>query len=182
MSFGKFKEVDWIFFYSKNGVRYFFESLEQTLSPTTRFATMGLGTASSLQKNGYVADFIGTGKPKSTANEFLKRAKQQRVLFPRAKVSQQSVQRLLNTAIQIEEIVVYTNTPKSHFQIPFCEYLVFTSPLNAQTYFSKKKLLLGQKIVAIGNTTATTLKNMGFFTILVAANPSERAMAELLLS
>lgn len=182
LSFGKFAEVDWIFFYSKNAVRYFFEGLQQTLLPTTRFATMGVGTAGVLRKYGYKADFVGTGKPDSTANAFLKIAKQQHVLFPRAKKSQQSIQRLLGNAINMKEVVVYTNKPKSKFQLPFCEYLTFTSPLNVAAYFKKKNLVKGQKILAIGNTTASALNNMGFFTILIAANPSEKALAELILA
>ena len=182
VAFGECKAVDWLFFYSKNGVRYFFEGLKQPLLPSIRFATMGLGTASILQKYGYTVDFIGTGHPVSTASAFLKVAKQQRVLFPRAKNSQKSIQGLLGTTIKMEEVVVYANNPKSHFHIPYCGYLVFTSPLNAQAYFSEKTLKQGQNIIAIGNTTATALKKMGAIDIYRAAYPSEKAMAELVLT
>jgi len=181
LSFGRFKEVDWIFFYSKNGVRYFFEGLEQVLLPTIRFATMGIGTAKALQKYGYTAAFIGTGIPSSTASAFLQIAAQQRVLFPRAKTSQRSIQQALGVDLQMEEVIVYTNTPKSTFQLPVCAYVVFTSPLNVQAYFSKKKLEPGQRIVAIGNTTALALNEIGFFTIFVAEKPTEKAMAALIL-
>jgi len=182
LPFGEINEVDWLFFYSKNGVRYFFEGLKQSLLPTIRLATMGRGTAKVLQDYGYTADFIGTGIPMSTASTFLTLAKQQRVLFPRAKISQKSIQQLLGATIKAEEVIVYANTPKSNFQVPFCEYLVFTSPLNAQVYFDKNQLAQKQHIVTIGHTTAKALNAMGFFNILVAKNPSEKAMANQILA
>ena len=181
VSFSVLPIVDWVFFYSKNGVRFFLEGIGQPLSAKIRLATMGKGTAAALKKYGYQAHFIGTGVPITTATAFNEIAVNQRVIFPRAEVSKKSVQKLLLPTIQQIDLVVYKNQAKKEVELPNCQYLVFTSPLNAQTYFSKKNYQKGQIIFAIGATTEKKLNKMGFFKIIVAKNPSERALAAAIL-
>ena len=80
------------------------------------------------------------------------------------------------------DLVVYENVVKSHFSIPFCEYLVFTSPLNAKAYFQKYKFKEQQKVIAIGKTTATALKKLGVKKMVIASIPSEQALVKKLLT
>ena len=181
VSFDGIPAADWVFFYSKNGIRFFLEGLGEMLSSKIRLATMGKGTAATLEANGYQAHFIGTGEPIATAIAFNKIAAQQRVLFPRAEVSKKSVQQLLLPTIHQIDLVVYRNQAKKKVELPHCQYLAFTSPLNAQTYFGKKNYQKGQIIFSIGATTEKELNKMGFFKIIVAKNPSERALAEAVL-
>ncbi len=79
---------DWVFFYSAQGVRFFFEGLEKSgiaLPENVRLGAIGSGTARLLEK----ADFIGDGTSEATAAAFAKLAAGQRVLFPRAENSRQ---------------------------------------------------------------------------------------------
>lgn len=172
--------VDWIFFYSKNGVKFFLEANtnKELLKhkQVVKWAAMGQGTAEALIGYGIQPDFTGNGQPKATAKVFKKVANGEKVLFPRAKISKQSIQNLLAKALTIFDLVTYKNEPKPNFHIPFCDILVFTSPLNATTYFHKYSFNPKQKIVAIGKTTQQTLQKLGLKNIIVADKPSEQAL------
>ena len=178
--------VDWIFFYSKNGVKFFLETFtahmflrilaEENLP--IKWATMGKGTAEALEKHQIQPDFVGTGHPKATALAFGTTANQQKVLFPRAKNSKQSIQNLLAAQLNVLDLVVYENAIKPSFSIPYCDILVFTSPLNVHAYFQKYPIQTKQKIIAIGKTTETTLKKLGLLNVIIAPQPSEKGLAE----
>jgi uroporphyrinogen-III synthase len=60
--------------------------------------------------------------------------------------------------------------------------LVFTSPLNAVTYLSKFSLQEGQRVVAIGDSTAKALRDAGALKVKVAEAPNEKSLAEVVLS
>lgn len=180
--FTNLPESDWIFFYSKKAVRFFFENLQKTdLQINAKLAALGEGTAEALEKQGFKPYFIGNGEPEATAINFLKVAINQRVLFPRAKNSRQSVQQLLQGQIEELDIVVYQNLPRQDFDIPECEWLVFTSPLNAEAYFQQYSAKSGQKILAIGETTAGALRRIGLEEIHISESPSEEALAYAIL-
>lgn len=172
---------DWVFFYSGQGVRFFFEHLANSgilLPPTTRFGAIGAGTARLLE----TADFVGDGAPETTAEAFRAVATGKRVLFPRAAQSRQALQLLLAGKIEALDLIVYENTPISEIAISDAAVLVFTSPLNAQAYFSRHPLLPGQKVLAIGHTTARALTEMQVTPHAVAPQPSEAALAGLVLA
>jgi|GEM_PF-24916 len=173
--------VDWIFFYSKNGVKFFLETAKKNQllkhKLAVKWAVMGEGTAKALLAYKIQPDFIGNGQPKATAQAFGKIAAGQKVLFPRAKNSKKSIQRLLTQQIDQVDLVVYENEIKSNLSIPFCEILTFTSPLNAQAYFQKYPINPKQKVIAIGKTTYKALKKLGLKHIILANQPSEKGMA-----
>ncbi|MEO1263052.1 MAG: uroporphyrinogen-III synthase [Bacteroidota bacterium] len=170
---------DWIFFYSKNGVRFFFEQLSTPLSSSIRLATIGPATADFLEENFGHPHFVGDGNAKTTSQQFLKKASGQKILFPRATKSRRSVQKWLIGKAELIDLIVYDNVPKKEIDLPDFECLVFTSPLNAQAYFSKKTYREGQTVVAIGSTTATALLELGIGKILQAESPSEESLAEM---
>lgn len=171
---------DWVFFYSGQGVRFFFEHLAKAeihLPPTTRFGAIGPGTARLLE----TVHFVGDGAVKTTSEAFGKIAAGKRVLFPRALQSRQSVQLSLGKTIEALSLIVYDNTPIPEIALSDAAVLVFTSPLNLQAYFSKHRLLRDQKVLTIGPTTAQALIEMGMLPFAVAPQPSEEALAELVL-
>ncbi len=173
----------WIFFYSKQGVHFFFErlaALRQTLSPQVRLAALGPGTARALHKAGHTPHFIGTGDPQATARAFRQMAQGQRVWFPRAQHSRRSVQRLLNDAIHARELVAYRNTIRRELDLPQADVLVFTSPLNAQAWYQQRSHQPEQAVVAIGPTTARSLHALGIVHVHLAPRPSEQAIVEVL--
>ncbi len=177
VDFGTAPPCDWVFFYSKKAVRFFFEGLDGAAPAGLKWGALGRGTAAALSARGITPDFIGTGEPEGVAEAFAEEAGGRRVLFPRARQSRQSIQQLLEEKIQAVSLVVYDNRPLESFNIPFCQVLAFTSPLNAEAYFRKYALQEGQAVVAIGNTTEAALHRLGVKEVAVAGSPSEESLA-----
>ncbi len=184
VSFREVPPADWVFFYSRRGVQYFFEGLEQaglSLPAGVRLAAIGRGTAQALGRLGRQADFSGEGDPGQAARAFARQAAGQRVLFPRARRSRQSVQQDLDGIIEAVDLVVYDNRPAEAVPTGPFDVLVFTSPLNAQAYFARQPRRAGQRLVAIGRTTAAALQALGMEEVAIAAAPSEEELAEVVL-
>jgi len=186
LPFASVPPAEWMFFYSKNGVKFFFEGLDQIEQRVEnldhrKWAAIGAGTAKILKKHVAKVDFIGTGQPGATAAKLLDKVKSEKILFVRARQSKMSVQRLLKNRMNISDLIVYDNFIKKDFTIPACNFLLFTSPLNATAYFQKYHLQAEQKVLAIGNTTAEALHNLGISEVHIAKAPSEKAMANLIL-
>lgn len=178
ISFQHNLSADWLFFYSKNGIQFCLSQLDD-LSSLPKIAVIGPASADFLANNWNLqADFVGTGHPEATAEAFLKVAEGKQVLFAQAKNSKQSVQKILGTAVQAVDLVVYDNVIKTDFTIPFSEMLVFTSPLNVKAYFSKYTFEPRQKVVSIGRTTAKALDEFEITNYIIAAKPNELALAK----
>ena len=99
--------VDWLFFYSKNGVKYFFEQTNSPLSSDVKIAAMGAGTAKVVPQYGYTPDFIGKGTPHAISIDFQKIANGQTVAFLRAKHSKMTIQKTLKNNLTIVDRIVY---------------------------------------------------------------------------
>ena len=184
-SVSEIPNAEWVFFYSKNGIHYFFEAAQKlgvTLGSNLRYGCIGKGTAKALSSYGITADFIGTGQPKETAGAFLDLARGKKVLFPQASSSRQSVQKLIGNDAQVISLIVYENQARELFELPQCDILVFTSPLNVKAYLMRYSIMERQKIVAIGQTTKNYLNDRIKNNILVAEEPSERALVSAVLS
>jgi len=180
-----FEEIpacDWVFFYSRKGVQFSLQNEAfNFFIQEKKIAAMGEATAKSLQLFHIKTDFVGNGKPEQTASDFLRQAKGQRVLFPQAQQSRQSIQRILVNEIKGHSLVVYQNEMRQDFKIPYCHYLVFTSPMNAQAYYQNHEVKTRQKVFAIGETTAAALKVLGVEKVIVASQASEWALVQAIL-
>lgn len=184
VSFDRVPQADWVFFYSKNAVKFFFAGLnaaDKNVPKKVRWATIGKATAKALEKHIERIDFIGNGNILETSADFLKLASGQTVLFPRAEHSRKTIQQLLNNKIKDVDLIVYKNTPKKNIQVPDCDLLVFTSPMNVLNYFKQKELFDDQSVYAIGRTTAKTLVSIGIEDFLIAEEPSEAALVKAVL-
>ncbi len=177
--FAPLPKTDWIFFYSSNAVRFFMEQVAIPLG--VEVGCMGTGTAETLRQFGVEPRFIGNGKPEETALNFLEHCQGGRVLFPRAKHSKQSIQKLLRGKIIDIDLVAYSNTKKKIFRRPVCDIIIFTSPLNAEAFFDlynyDKEI-----IIAIGTTTRSYISRKGIEKILVPQTADEAGLKELLSS
>ena len=172
--------VDWIFFYSQKAVTFFFESIHPN-DLQVKYAAFGKGTAKVLEQMGLPVDFCGTGDGATTADAFQNLAIGKRVLFPRAQHSQKTIQRLLSQQLQVHDLVVYNNVPKTDFNLPPMDILIFTSPMNATTYFGRYQWKISQKVLAIGATTGQALKQLGVATVAIAPQASEAALVKMVL-
>lgn len=176
--------ADWLFFASANAVSFFFERLRAMHwpLPAPSIAALGPATASAIEKYGLRTDFCGTGDPDETASAFAAEASGQKVLFPAASHSRQSVLGLLSGLVDGLHWAVYDNRPMASPPLVAADVLVFTSPMNVVNYLEHHALMPGQRVVAIGNTTAGTLREKGIASITVAGSPDEKALAEAVLS
>ncbi|MEM7102487.1 MAG: uroporphyrinogen-III synthase [Bacteroidota bacterium] len=172
--------ANWIFFYSKNGVEHFYSQLDedQKRKLPVRVATLGSATAKALDKWAIPPTFIGNGDPLETAEMFVEIAIGQHVLFPQARQSRQSVQSILEEHILPISLVVYSNKKKAEVPKQNETCLVFTSPLNAQSYFDKHNIDSHQKVIAIGKTTGSALADLGLSDYVVSKSPKEDILAE----
>ena len=172
-------EADWIFFYSRNGVRYFFQDSNYELYPFL-WACMNKGTADELSH--YVTDisFVGNGTPEQVAQSFEDSLrKDQIVCFVRAQNSMDSVLKQLD-GVDHFSIPVYTNEPIDDVPNQSFDILILTSPMNADAWFNANPYQ-DEQIISIGNTTADHLKNsIGISNVIIAEHPSEEAIARSL--
>lgn len=171
-------ETDWVFFYSRNAVRFFFEETNLELYPY-QYACLSHGTAEELSK--YVLDisFVGNGSPSEVAQQFQEvRTSNEPVCFIRANNSVDSIHNFLNAG-NIFSIPVYDNQPIKNVPVEDFDILIFTSPMNVDVWFSANEYK-GQSIIVIGNTTQSAVKKYATKNVRVADQPSEEAIAELL--
>lgn len=175
---------EWIFFASQHAVRFFFQQIAAAniSVPSVKWAALGAATAEAL--SGFVpqVDFTGTGDPVSSTAAFAAQVAPCSVLFPAARHSMQSVAAQLSERFSILHLEVYDNQPVDDVVLQQDDVLVFTSPMNARTYFTQHDLLLHQKVVAIGATTAAALQQLGIAEVHVAEEANERGLAVTVLS
>ena len=155
-----FPKIDWIFFSSKNAVKYFFEQSPNISE--VKYAVVGKATADALRKFGKRAEFIGySTDTKLTGKQFASIVGSKIVLFPQAKGSMRSIQKQFTNPKQVIDLTVYETIKKNEEKIPSSEIIVFTSPSNVEAFFEKNKITPEQKIVAMGNATANALEKFG---------------------
>ncbi|MFT4535572.1 MAG: uroporphyrinogen-III synthase [Saprospiraceae bacterium] len=171
-------EADWVFFYSRNAVRFFFEETHLELYPY-QYACLSHGTAEELSK--YVLDisFVGNGKPEEVAQQFQEvRKPYEPVCFIRANNSVDSIRNLLESENTFS-IPVYDNQPIEDIPVEDFDILIFTSPINVNAWFSNNKYV-NQTVIAIGKTTESAVKKFVNKEVLVADEPSEIALCNVL--
>ena len=182
--FSIIEPCDWIFFSSKNAVSFFFKqikSLSIKIPTSVKWGAIGLATAKELLTYQITADFSGNGNPEEVGISFSTLVTGKKVLFPSAKNSRESIQRFIkNEALEIINLSIYDNLPKSNFDIIPSDIYVFTSPLNVIAY-SKKHDLSDKNCIAIGETTAKQLKNSGALSIMTSPFTTEESMAQTII-
>ena len=182
--FSIIEPCDWIFFSSKNAVSFFFKqikSLSIKIPTSVKWGAIGLATAKELLTYQITADFSGNGNPEEVGISFSTLVTGKKVLFPSAKNSRESIQRFIkNEALEIINLPIYDNLPKSNFEVAPSDIYVFTSPLNVIAY-SKKYDLTDKNCIAIGETTAQQLKYSGALSILTSPFTTEESMAQSII-
>lgn len=171
------KNLDWVFFSSRNAVEYFFK-LDPVLSKKIKFGVAGRGSEDTLRKSGQVASFVGEGGViEDVAQDFAALVDGQTVLFPRAQDSLRTIQSALTTNTKVVDLPIYETVIAEEVDGTTAEVLIFTSPSNVDAYFADNLLDPEQKIIAIGNSTAQKFSEMGIKYIL-PYSPDEIGLAE----
>lgn len=173
-----FKQADWIFFSSKNGIEYFFR-LNPTLSKETKFGVVGRGSEDALKQLGKKVSFVGESSDTAeVAEEFAAVANGQTIVFPSAKDSLRTIQQGLSAETKIIDLTIYETILEENVALTYADVLVFTSPSNVDAYFADNLLESGQQVVAIGKSTGKRFEEMGVNYIL-PASPDEIGLAEV---
>jgi len=174
----KLPQSDWVFFYSQNGVRHFFEHSQAQLAPY-KWAAMGPKTSDLLREYVLEVDFAGWGTPQEVADQFSKLVSPtERVAFVQASQSRQSVQQLMPEA-QVQSLVVYDNTPAKDIPSGKYDILVFTSPMNVEVFFQDRNFNK-EVIIAIGPTTRNKLDELEIAQVQITQHHPEESLLVLL--
>ncbi len=171
------RNIDWIFFTSKNGVEYFF-NLQPQLPKKVKFGVMGGGSENALRKFGHRADYVGESVDSAdVGTEFAKLANGSTILFPAAEDPMRSVHQFLSAETKIIDLPVYETVPEENAEASAAEVLIFTSPSNVETYFADNLLDVGQQVIAIGKSTGKKLEEIGV-NYTLPFSPDEVGLAE----
>lgn len=175
--------ADWLFFISRNCVRHFLSTYGLKSALQYKIAAVGPGTAAECYKSGLQPDFIGKSNDLSVvANAFVTHASEGTLIFPIGNRSRRTIQKQLEADFKVVEIEIYeTHTVTKSFDQAFSA-LVFTSPSNAEAYFSANRVHTEQLLVAMGETTATYLRNVGFTNLVISSGFREDQVAMALFS
>jgi uroporphyrinogen-III synthase len=171
--FEKVPDVDCLFFYSRKGVEFFFERVEEkeiTLPKNVKFATLGANTAKTLRNYVEQVDFVGEGQPGITFNAFKKWFSGDTVLAVRADNSLNRLRQVTGVDWKLLDLVVYSNEIKESVNFEEHDIAVLTSPLNAKAYFKFQNPPY-PCLVAIGQTTATAIQTLENEVCFVSPEP-----------
>lgn len=171
------RNVNWIFFSSRNAVEYFFK-LKPVLSKKIQFGVVGRGSEDALRKYGELADYVGeSGDITEVAEDFAELVAGKTVLFPRAQDSLQSIQKSLKADTKIIDLPIYETVVEDEIDRTHADILIFTSPSNVDAYFADNLLEPEQQVIAIGNSTGKKFDEMGVKYTL-PYSPDEIGLAE----
>ncbi|WP_374949992.1 hydroxymethylbilane synthase [Mucilaginibacter sp.] len=171
------RNMDWVFFTSKNAVEYFFK-LNPQFPKKVKFGVMGAGSEDMLRRNGHFADFVGESNDTAdVAADFAKMANGSHILFPGADNPMRSIQQGLSADTKIIDLPVYETVLEEQVEPSGADVLVFTSPSNVEAYFVDNLLEPGQKVIAIGKSTGKKFDEMGVKYTL-PFSPDEVGLAE----
>lgn len=156
----KSPNTDWVFFSSKNAVKSFFK-LGYNID-NKQLGCIGKGTAKELFSYVNHVDFVGDNVDiKTTALEFSEILGNDTCLFPISNISKRTVQKACKNKHQAFDLIVYETKVKDAISAATADVMIFTSPSNVKSYFSKYKIASGLKIIAMGPSTGKALAMNG---------------------
>lgn len=183
---------DWIFFTSKNAVKYFFESLVDELPQTLKIATVGDSTAKYIEKYGYKVDFFPTKFNGDTFSEELSKILMgnEKILFPKGNLARIGIsQQLRKNNVIIDDIIVYETKMNLDMKDKLISLLqegidivTFASPSAVEYFYQIVGDSFVPKIVAcIGPVTKKKLLTYGIKPNIVAEPSNFEGMVQALI-
>jgi hydroxymethylbilane synthase len=173
-------KTDWIFFSSKNGIRFFFTQNPE-VAPTVKYGVIGPSSAKTLAEYGKQADFIGKGTDLvNTGKDFRDVLGNDSILFPQAMDSLKTIQKQLAFTNTTYNIYTYKTILRTDFELPYADIVIFTSPSNVSAYLAKYKLDPRQLVIAMGRATQYKLAEHGIRNALLPNEYSEKGLYDIL--
>ena len=160
LNISKIPNSDWIFFNSKNAVKYFLEnsSINKEILKNKKIGCIGISTAQFLDQYNIRADFIGQSTDiKKIGLEFLKVGQQQSVLFPCSNISNKSIGKIIESHCNVIYFPIYETIEIQEKLDETFDIIVFTSPSNVRSFFKKNTIHEKTKIIAMGESTKNEL-------------------------
>lgn len=154
-------QADWLFFTSRNGVKYYFEQIQYSKDNCPKIGVVNAGTAQAVRALGYQVDFEGTSACTKKTSEQFGAIAQGKVILPQATQARGVMERSLGHC-EVISLPVYSNTILEDIEKIEADILVFTSPMNAQSYLQKYQPESWQKLVAIGPSTQKAITDLGY--------------------
>jgi uroporphyrinogen III methyltransferase/synthase len=184
-------EYDWIIFTSANGVRIFFEALQNLgkdarVFGSTKIAAIGNGTAAKLSEFGIKADFVPsvfTGKELGKQLIAFTNLRSKKVLLLRSKIASKELVELLDKAgAKVQDVAFYTAVEEKsqctwlieEIDNGRIDWLTFASPSSVNGFFEQIRSDLvnsgNVKVASIGPVTSERLKTLGVRIDVTAAD------------
>lgn len=181
IQFSRIPIADWVFFSSKHAVKYFFD--QKPDMGKLKIGAIGKSTAAAIRSYGKRADFIGySTDTRLTGKQFASLVKSAPVVFPQAKDSMRTIQQQFVNKSQTRDLAVYETIQKPVEDTPDADIMLFTSPSNVEAFFEKKKLKPEQKVIAMGDATAHTLKQFGVKSVYLVPSFDEVGLLQAIFS
>lgn len=172
--------TNWIFFSSKNAIRYFFAQ-NPSISSDVKFGVISNSSKIELNKFDKKAAFIGEGTNLlEISKKFRDILQNESVLFPQAMDSLQTIQKQLAFTNIVYNLYTYKTIIKTELEIPYTDIVILTSPSNARAYLTKYKLDSRQIIIVMGTSTKYELMSYGIKNIIMPNEFSESGLIESL--
>ncbi|MBK6951514.1 MAG: uroporphyrinogen-III synthase [Crocinitomicaceae bacterium] len=172
-------ETDWIFFSSPQSVNLYFAHYKLAAN---KVAALSNGTAAELSIRGIEVDFIGSdSKPtKEIGHDFFNQIKSvETVLFPLSDISKKNISSQVKTE-NVTELITYKTALVSDKLSDIPGIILFTSPSNVDGFLLSNRPELKTQILAIGETTAARLRELGMKDILVSESTNEKELVKTL--
>ncbi len=164
------EDYDAVYFTSKKGVDFFLAQ-HPTACIDKVVACFGTETQSHLKKYGIESVIINAKETKELAA--FNRLK---IMFPQAKNSMKTAQKIVASVATSIDLVVYDNQASTDNKVQPHDIALLTSPLNVVAYFEQK--IRATAYIAIGNSTAEALRNQGIEQCFVCTTPAEEHWAD----
>lgn len=166
--------VGWVFFTSANGVTAFLHRLDDLglhLPSSTRFAAVGLKTASALAQNGLKVSFMSSeAYGQLLFEEFSDKMLQsgQTLVYARGREVNYDPKALFATkSVNYYGVICYETisqpvTSESVARLTENDFILFTAPSTVDSYAQQYGMPIARPI-AIGRTTASQMNQYGWF-------------------
>ncbi len=155
----KLPQANWIFFSSKNAVKYYLDKF--FIENACKIGAVGSATAQYLHQKGYSTHFIGDDEnTEIDAQKFSSLIKEfDKVLFPCSDKSIRTFQKALKHEQVIDFPVYQVQYKKSANVLDNSHLYIFTSPSNVHSFFNAGNTISDNaKIIAIGKKTMEVLE------------------------
>lgn len=189
LSLDQLKQVSWIGFTSRNGIRSFFHSLwdsglDVRALAGCQIAVVGSGCEEVLKRFGLRADFVPTAYDGQAMGEqwqaLLKPSDQ--VLLVQGKEGSEVLHRQLRSVCTLDILTVYHNreVPLPKLNPEDFDIAAYTCASSARRLIQADNRWAACRALSIGPKTTETLKQLGVCRILEAEQSRYEAMAEAL--